>query len=242
MSPQMRSYNVARYIRDLFLLNCYRWNVTAKRWLRVAGKDNGYELIEFKKSDLTAGNWDLILKSIAGYSSSPAAKIELMINMWDRKIPQAAEAGDPAAMKYMRMLEFGQIEEVIELQKLQRNRAEWTYAQMEEAEVKKDKNLATGETTYTMEGIPDLYPTDDMRIHLEVYTLKTLNKEFEEMEFARKQAIMERIALIKNNIASTAQNTGTEQTPAGNKGSPTEEAMAEGGTNAAAPAAQGAEV
>jgi len=237
MSPQMNSYNAARYVRDLFLVNCYKHFVQSeKRWMKITGGENQYELKAFDVADLAAGNWDLTMKSVAGYSSSPAAKIELMINMWDRKIPQAAAAGDKAGLKYMEMLEFGQYEDVVQMMKLQRDRAEWVLGKILEAEVQENRDEETDQVTDNLLGVPNLYPTDDKAIHLEVFTLATLKPSFEELPDIKKKAITQRIQLLMGSGMPTPAGPGGDNAgvppPIAPGAQAAEGGMSEGGGNA----------
>ena len=136
---------------------------------------------------------------------------------WDRGVPQAAEEGDESAIKYMEVMQFGQIEKFREMQKLYQQRAYWILEQVKKGE------------------LPKIYAVDDPKTVIEVMTKYILSAEFQEQEDEFQQEVLDQMEMLQKNLeakqAQIAQNQGARQ---GQQASPPDQqaqlmAMGQGG-------------
>jgi hypothetical protein len=177
-APEVEDLKLSTKLLNLLILNNFRFNVSEERCINIIGPDRRYKIKKFKKTDLQ-GSVDLMMEATSAYRNSPAAKAELAMNLWDRQVFQFASMGDPSAYKLMNVLEFGNIEEITRKNNLHRDRAEWNL------EVIKKKNK-----------MPNVYPTDNHMIHLEVIEMEMANPDFEDMYDDKQQQLLAQIAKI----------------------------------------------
>lgn len=89
-----------------FVLELVEQYYDEPRLIKVVGKNNQIEVIEFKGADIK-GNRDVIVVAGSALPQSKAARQEFILNLVDRKI-----LTDPQVI--LKLLEFGSIEEVYE--------------------------------------------------------------------------------------------------------------------------------
>lgn len=118
----MRGLKYSLALSFNLILKIQKNNYKEVRYFKILGKNAQWEIEAFEESSLD-GSFDLILEIGSSINSSPAAKIETALNLWDRQVPQAAEQGDPAAKKMLALLEYGDIEILNRMETLVRN---WT--------------------------------------------------------------------------------------------------------------------
>ena len=87
-----------------FVLELIQDNYLEPRMIKIVGKNNAVETKEFQGSDLK-GNTDVRVVAGSAMPKSTAARQEFVLNLWDRKI-----LDDP--QKALKLLEFGNIEEI----------------------------------------------------------------------------------------------------------------------------------
>jgi hypothetical protein len=87
-----------------FVLTLVQENYLEPRMIKIVGKNNQVETKEFKGADLK-GNTDVRVVAGSAMPKSTAARQEFVLNLWDRGI-----ISDP--QKALKMLEFGNIEEI----------------------------------------------------------------------------------------------------------------------------------
>lgn len=89
-----------------FVLVLMQANYIETRLIKIVGKNNQIEVKEFQGSDLK-GNTDVKVIAGSAMPKSTAARQDFVLNLWDRRI-----IADP--QKALKLLEFGNIEEIYE--------------------------------------------------------------------------------------------------------------------------------
>lgn len=186
-APEVEDIKITTKILSLLILNNYKTFMPRKRFINILGPDKRYKIKAFEKIDLQ-GDVDLFMAPTSAYRNSPAAKAELAINLSDRGIFQAAQAGDPSAIMLLNTLEFGDISELTRTHNLHRDKAEWVIEK-----IKKDQ------------AVPDVYPFDNHFIHLEMIQREFANPQFEEQPDTVKKALAGRAQLHMMYIQQSQQ-------------------------------------
>lgn len=175
MAPEMRNLKMSMQIEAMILLGLYRHFVKEQRYVTILGENKDREIMAFQDSSL-AGNWDIQVFIGSAFNNSPSAKIEALLNLWDRGVIQEGLGGNPAAIKMLRMLEFGDMSDAKQTSDLHRTRAEWVAEMI----------LENGE-------VPDILPFDDHPTHIEVLSRYVLNPAFEDQDQDVRDAMIGRI-------------------------------------------------
>ena len=196
-SHNMRALRTSMKLLTMRNLKLMREHWDERRYLNILGKDKGYALKAFEKSNLV-GSWDVTLKIGSALNNSPAARIETAMNLWDREILQLAEQGDPAAIKQLDVIEFGDMKPFIAKRKMQIDRAN----RFMETLIKKKK-------------VPDILMVYDEAIFIDTLMEYMLTKEYEEdMDDEMKNIFEEAVKLLdKNKLAKEQQKQKAMQPP-----------------------------
>jgi len=179
------------------ILKLIKENYKEERYLTIMGDGYKYETQAFIASDLD-GSFDITLQVTSGVNSSPSAKFEAFLNLWDRQIPQAAAQGDKAAQSVLAGLEFGDTETAMRKEQLFQARTEWWFDQL----TKKRK-------------APMIYDgVDNIDMMLEKLIEHIISEEFQDEDESYKKAILSaRDALLQ--LQQKQPKPGAEGQPPG---------------------------
>jgi hypothetical protein len=219
-APEMRALKVSKKLEAQLIIGLYQKHAHEKRFIEITNRESKSEIIAFSKADLVH-SFDIKIPVASAMSASPGAKSELSMSLYEQGILPAASQGDPAALKVLDVLEFGQMEEITQMRKMHRNRAERHANAILEAEVTLDP---VSQTEVLVPPPPDIYPVDDHKIHLEVLTKIVISIDFEILHELKKNAINMAIQEHMNFLQPPMPEEGAP--PGGGEGL-TEEAAAE---------------
>jgi hypothetical protein len=184
-SPEMRALKVSKKLEAQIIIGLYQQYAVDERYIEITNRESKSEIISFKKADLV-NSFDIKIPVASALSASPGAKSELAMNLYREQVLPAASQGDPAALKVLDVLEFGQMDEITQLRKMHRNRAERYVDVILNAEVVMDP---ISQTDILKPPPLDIYPIDDHKIHLEVLTKQVISIDFETLHELKKNAI-----------------------------------------------------
>ncbi|MCK5020569.1 MAG: hypothetical protein KAS32_26355, partial [Candidatus Peribacteraceae bacterium] len=173
-SPAMRRLKSSLKIASFIILNLAKDKISEERMLGITGLSKEYEVEKFSDADL-AGSFDVQVQIGSAFSSSPAAKVETLFNVWDRGLPTAAAQGDKGAQEILESLKYGNTD-TQRVTELHKNRAH----KILDSIVEKGKVMPVSDA-------------DDHEIHINIFNEYRLTQEFDEQNEAVKQAIVARI-------------------------------------------------
>jgi hypothetical protein len=196
-APSMRLMQSSLRLAGNLILKLIKENYKEERYLTIMGDGYKYETQAFIASDLD-GSFDITLQVTSGVNSSPSAKFEAFLNLWDRQIPQAAAQGDKAAQSVLAGLEFGDTETAMRKEQLFQARTEWWFDQL----TKKRK-------------APMIYDgVDNIDMMLEKLIEHIISEEFQDEDESYKKAILSaRDALLQ--LQQKQPKPGAEGQPPG---------------------------
>ena len=202
-APSMRLMQKSLVLSSNFILKLIKDKYKEERYLNIMGDGYKYETQAFINSDLD-GSFDVVLQVTSGINSSPSAKVESLLSLFDRQIPQLAAQGDKASQDVMRTLEFGDTEQFFRKEQMYRARTEWWFQKL----VKERK-------------APMIYDVDNIEMMLEKLTEYILSEEFQDEDQKFKEAILsakDKLMESKNAAsqgapASSGQQSGGEGNP-----------------------------
>ena len=127
-SPVMRSLKTSLTIAGQLILKIAQEYYTEPRLISICGQNKRHEIVEFMGADLD-GSFDIKLEIGSAFNTSAAAKVEGLLSLWKEGIIQEAEKGSKAARKVLAALEFGQVDEIYQLESIQEAKAQWVLTQ-----------------------------------------------------------------------------------------------------------------
>jgi hypothetical protein len=206
-SPVMRSLKSTMGILGQFVLKMAKEYYVEERIINIAGEGRKHEVVKFKNSDLD-GAVDVKLQIGSAFNTSAAAKVEGIMSLYEKGIIQDSEKGSKSAKKVLQALEFGQIDEVYQLDSAHERRAQWVI-----------------ETIVNQRKVPKIEEFDNHEIHIRALEEFMLNPDFEEKEEELKNIFRERWKRHKELLAQQQQ----QQQPGGDTPPPPPPGGAEAG-------------
>ncbi|MFA5378032.1 MAG: hypothetical protein WC455_19935 [Dehalococcoidia bacterium] len=192
-SPIMRNLKGALGILGQMILMIVQKYYIEERIITLTGEGKRHEVIKFKNSDLT-GSVDVKLQIASAFNTSASAKVEGVTSLYKMGILQDAEKGSKAAKKVLQALEFGQVEEIYQLDSAHEAKAQWVIEQ-----------IVGGHT------VPDIQPFDNPEIHIRILEEFMLGQDFEEYSDEMKDIFVQRWQQYK---AMAQQKPAPDQTGA----------------------------
>ena len=181
----MRKLKTSLKHSSALILRLIKKYYTEKRYISIVGETGEYELQAFKNSDLD-GSFDIILEVGSAINSSASTKIEALKGLWELGVFQAYHGEDPAlrkaAAEFLKMYEFGTIEDVTGLERQQRAKAQWFLK----------KTIEDREA-------PDIMRVYDPKIFIDIITEYMLTKEFEETDAEIQEALDSAVEMLMEN-------------------------------------------
>ena len=147
-------------------LELAKYNYTSERHIRVVGADNISRMIYMVGSDLSTPE-DVAVTIGKGLGFSKLARVELLLEMFDRQIIQ-----DPKRL--LNLLEFGDDKEIYEEQNIDRNNAQMENIQMSQGQP-----------------VPEPSIVEDHTVHLEVHRRFIKSEEFRMIPEEAKQLLIQ---------------------------------------------------
>lgn len=173
-SPVMRSMKTTLGIVGQFALKFVQKYYIEERILNFAGEGRRHEVLRFKNSDLN-GSVDVKLQMASAFNTSAAAKVEGTLSLYKEGIIQDAEKGSKSAKKVLQSLEFGQVEELYQLDSAHERRAQWVIDEMA-----------------NNHNVPAIRPYDNLEIHKRTLEEYMMNPDFEERDDDFKNVFISR--------------------------------------------------
>jgi hypothetical protein len=211
-SPIMRNLKGALGILGQLILKIVQKYYVEERIITLTGEGKRHEVHKFLGANLD-GSVDVKSIIASAFNTSAAAKIEGLTSIYKMGILQDAEKGSKAAKKVLRALEFGQDEEVYQLDSAHERKAQWVIEQI-----------------MANHAVPDIQPFDNPDIHIQILEEFMLGPDFEEYTDEMKEIFVQRWQQYKamqqqkpqegqgakpaapgNGMAMPQQNAETEQ-------------------------------
>jgi hypothetical protein len=211
-SPIMRNLKGALGILGQLILKIVQKYYVEERIITLTGEGKRHEVHKFLGANLD-GSVDVKSIIASAFNTSAAAKIEGLTSIYKMGILQDAEKGSKAAKKVLRALEFGQDEEVYQLDSAHERKAQWVIEQI-----------------MANHAVPDIQPFDNPDIHIQILEEFMLGPDFEEYTDEMKEIFVQRWQQYKamqqqkpqegqgarpsapgNEMAMPQQNAETEQ-------------------------------
>jgi hypothetical protein len=170
-SPVMRRLKISMSIAGQLILKHVQNNYTEPRLLTLTGPHKRHEVIKFLGADLD-GSVDIKLEIGSAFNTSAAAKVEGTLSLWKEGVLQAAEEGSKAAKKVLTALEFGQSDDLYNLDGVQSARIQWALDQI-----------------VVNHRVPDKYDWEDHDAYITAYREYMLGGDFDEKEDAVKEIL-----------------------------------------------------
>jgi hypothetical protein len=175
-SPVMRRLKISMGIAGQLILKHVQNHYTEPRLLTLTGPHKRHEVIEFLGSDLN-GSVDIKLEIGSAFNTSAAAKIEGILSLFKEGVLQEAEKGSKAARKVLESLEFGQVDEIYQMEGLQEARVQWVIDR-----ILKDHK------------VPDVYDWENHDVYIQSLQELMLNPDFQEKEDDVKKIFNDQMA------------------------------------------------
>jgi len=163
-SPVMRKLKGSLEIAGQFILLVSQNYYIEERFLTLMGRNKRHEILAFIGADLN-GSFDVRLTIGSAFNTSAAAKIEGLLALWKEGIIQEAEKGSKAARKVLAALEFGQIEDIYQLEAAQEARAEMVL-----------------DIIVQQRKVPKIYDWENMDIYINVWREMMLSGDYMEKD------------------------------------------------------------
>ena len=174
-SPVMRSLKTSLSIAGQLILKIAQKYYTEPRLITIVGQHKKHEIVEFMGADLD-GSFDVKIEIGSAFNTSAAAKVEGLLSLWKEGIIQEAEKGSKAAIKVLAALEFGQVDEIYQMEGMQEAKAQWALEVI----------LETHE-------VPDIYEWENHDIYIQSLKEYMLTLDYEEETDDLKKILTGRI-------------------------------------------------
>lgn len=163
-SPTMRRLKGSLGIVGQMILLFVQKYYTEPRVLTLTGEHKRHEVVEFMGADLN-GAVSVKLQIGSAFNTSASAKIEGILSLYKEGVLQEAEKGSKAARKVLASLEFGQVDEIYQMESLYEARAQWVI------------DIMINERR-----VPDLFDWENHDVHIQALQEYMLNPDFQEKD------------------------------------------------------------